>query len=201
MELLVFVVISIGLILTPGPNVLVIVSTSIAHGSIRGLQTVVGTSLAMILQLCVAIFATTWFVSALTQGLIWLKWVGVAYLIYLGAKGLLSALRKTDEVQALSGAGSFSRGFYTSITNPKTMLFFSAFLPQFVGGVDNYLLHIIVLSLVFWNLAVVIDSGYALLASRLSRWLKNYAARRWQQGICGVLYLGAAGFLASSKTH
>ena len=66
MELLTFILISIGIIVVPGPNVLVVVSTSISHGKLRGLQTVVGTSVAMAIQLLIAAVGTAWFVAALT---------------------------------------------------------------------------------------------------------------------------------------
>ena len=68
MELLTFVLVSIAVIAVPGPNVLVVVSTSLGHGRTRGLQTVAGTSTAMIIQLILAAVGTTWFVSALSQG-------------------------------------------------------------------------------------------------------------------------------------
>jgi homoserine/homoserine lactone efflux protein len=77
MELTLFLLLSFGLIILPGPNVMVIVTTSLVHGKVRGLQAVAGTSCAMIVQLLVAALGTAWFVTAVSEGLTWLKWFGV----------------------------------------------------------------------------------------------------------------------------
>ena len=198
MELLFFILLSIGLIVTPGPNVLVIVSTSIAHGRQRGLQTVAGTASAMGLQLLIAALGTSWLVASLVQGFIWLRWLGVIYLCYLGASHLVSAIkiRKTIPVSAL---GSFTRGFVVSLTNPKTILFFGAFLPQFVHSSADYLPQIALLSLIFWLLALFSDTGYVLLASRFSSLLKRQKIAKAENAITGVLYLGAGATLAVTR--
>ena len=79
-----FCVFAILIIVIPGPNVLVIVSTSIAAGKTRGLQTVLGTSTAMAIQLFVTALGTGWLISFISDGLIWIKWIGVGYLLFLG---------------------------------------------------------------------------------------------------------------------
>ena len=146
---LTFLAVSFGLIIVPGPNVLVIVSTSIAHGKRRGLQTVAGTAIAMALQLIIVGVGTTWFVQAITNGLHYMKWVGVAYLIYLGVRHITKAVNSSNRVVEITASATFTRGFLVSLTNPKTMMFFSAFLPQFVSSVENYHLQILLLSISF----------------------------------------------------
>ena len=91
-----FLIISFTVIIIPGPNVLVIVSTSLAQGRNRGLQTVAGTSFAMILQLLIVGVGTTWFVQLVTDGLYYLKWLGVVYLFCLGLRHLKAAINSTD---------------------------------------------------------------------------------------------------------
>jgi threonine/homoserine/homoserine lactone efflux protein len=198
MELLAFILVSVAVIAVPGPNVLVVVSTSLGHGRTRGLQTVAGTSAAMIIQLILAAVGTTWFVSALSQGFLWLKWAGVIYLLFLGASHLFSAI-SNDPPRAVSASGSFQRGFWVSLTNPKTILFFSAFLPQFTSASLPYLEQIAVLSSVFWVLAVLLDSGYALLAGKFSMLLHNRNLSRIQNGASSLLYLGAGTTLALTR--
>jgi len=197
MEILFFILISIGVIIVPGPNVLVIVSTCISHGRLRGLQTVAGTSAAMIVQLFIAAVGTTWFVSTLASGFLWIKWTGVLYLCYLGFNHLKSAVQKTEH-QSVSSIGSFYRGFLVSLTNPKTILFFSAFLPQFVSPSEPFLSQIALLSSIFWVLAVVLDSGYALLAGKLASMLGNKFSAT-QNYFSSALYLGASATLAAIK--
>ncbi|MCG8426504.1 MAG: LysE family translocator [Chromatiales bacterium] len=199
MELLTFILISIGVILIPGPNVLVVISTSITQGKLRGLQTVVGTSAAMIIQLVVAALGTAWFVSALAEGFFWLKWIGVAYLIYLGVSHLIRAASARQEPE-ITAIASMQRGFWVSLTNPKTILFFSAFLPQFAVSTAPYLEQIALLSVIFWVLAAILDSGYALLASRLSALLNREGSSKQQNRASGILYLGAGTLLATTKT-
>ncbi len=199
MDLLIFSLISIGFIMVPGPNVLVVLSTSISHGAIRGLQTVAGIGLAMAIQLCIAAIGTTWFVIALTHGLVWLKWAGVSYLIYLGVSQLICAISSKTSQRQATGLGSFQRGFWVSLTNPKTILFFSAFLPQFAVQPSSYASQIMLLSLVFWAIAALVNICYVLLSSQLSSLLKSQKLPKYQCGVSGVLYLGAATALATSK--
>ena len=197
MELLTFILISIGIIVVPGPNVLVVVSTSISHGKLRGLQTVVGTSVAMAIQLLIAAVGTTWFVAALTEGFFWLKWVGVAYLVYLGITHLIAASNFAQK--QITAIGSFQRGFWVSLTNPKTILFFSAFLPQFTVPSESYFAQIMLLSAIFWVLAIVLDSSYVLLSNKLRILLRNTEISKIQNRASGVFYLGAGATLAATK--
>ncbi|MEB3209996.1 MAG: LysE family translocator [Leptolyngbyaceae bacterium] len=200
MELLTFTLISLGFIMIPGPNVLVILSTSIAHGIRRGIQTAVGINLAMIIQLCIAAVGTTWFVATLTQGLIWLKWMGVAYLLYLGVTQLFFTLSSKSPEKQITALGSFQRGFWVSLTNPKTILFFSAFLPQFAVQSASYFSQIILLSFIFWAIAAVVNCSYVVLSSRLSSLVKSKHLPKVQSGVSGVLYVGAGAALATAKT-
>ncbi len=197
MELTAFVIAALFVILIPGPNVLVIVSTSLVHGRWRGLQTVAGTSTAMILQLLIAGVATQSLLQLAGVALEWLKWCGVAYLCYLGIRHLTDAT-PPDTTNALSAAGSFGRGFWVSLTNPKTILFFSAFLPQFVSDVTAYSYAIAMLSIIFWLLAVVLDSGYALFASAIQQRLRRPGFTQGARRVAGGFYIGASALLALS---
>jgi homoserine/homoserine lactone efflux protein len=198
MELLTSTLISAAIIIVPGPNVLVIVSTSITQGLIRGLQTVAGTSLAMIVQLGIAALTTSSLVTVLSQGLVWLKWAGVFYLCYLGIRQLLDLRRR--EPMPSTALGSFQRGFWVSLTNPKTIIFFAAFLPQFVSATAAYLPQVLVLSTVFLLMASLLDSCYAVLAGKLAVVFSNDKLFKFQQGFGGLLFLGAGAGLAASRS-
>lgn len=196
MDLILFLLLSFGLIIIPGPNVIVIVTTSIVHGKARGLQTVAGTSAAMIVQLLVAALGTAWFVTAVSEGLKWLKWLGVVYLLYLGYKQIRASIGGTT-VSSLSAIGSFQRGFWVSLTNPKTILFFGAFLPQFVSAQQSYLAQIAVLSGIFWLMAVILDSLYALFSSKIASRIKATRDNRFMNFLSGGLFIGAGAALAA----
>ena len=196
---LTFLFLSFLVIIIPGPNVLVIISTSIAHGKNRGLQTVLGTSLAMAIQLVVAGVSTIWFVELLSDGFIVLKWVGVLYLIYLGVMHLRSAFVMSEIKGGLSASSTFRRGFLVSLTNPKTILFFSAFIPQFVSSSESYVSQVYLLSLTFFIIAVILDSAYAVLSAKLQPIMENHNLYKLQNMFSGLLFLGASAWLAVSR--
>ncbi len=178
---------------------LLIISTSIAHGPARGIQTVAGTSSAMIIQLAIAALGAAWFVEALAHGFEYLKWCGVAYLFYLGINHFYRAYSVKPAKPEPSTRGTFARGFWVSLTNPKTILFFTAFLPQFVVPSGSFLPQIGLLSLSFLILATLLDSCYAILAGKLQVLLKSERLSRVQNCISGTLFLSASAWLASVR--
>jgi len=196
---LAFLIVSFGVIVIPGPNVLVIVSTSILHGRIRGLQTVAGTSLAMLIQLIVVSVGTSSLVSMVSNSLSVLRWLGVSYLVYLGAKHLKQAVTVEAEQKEIRGTATFARGFVTSLTNPKTLLFFSAYLPQFVSVPQHYVAEISVLSLTFLVMAIVLDSCYAIFSDNLKKLVGDRLTKKFRNSVSGILYLGAGAWLATSR--
>jgi len=185
-----FLLTSATLILVPGPNVLVIISTSIAHGKIKGLQVVLGTSCAMAIQLFIAAVGTTWLIETLSAGFTWIKWFGVVYLLYLGINHFFQ-LRKINIIQP-SSSSTFTRGFIVSLTNPKTILFFVAFLPQFISGDSDYSIQIFILSITFLALAIVLDSLYAALSGHFANYSNNRNIAKVQHSASGTLYLSAS---------
>lgn len=196
-----FIAIAVVFVAIPGPNIAVIVATTLTSGASRGLATVAGTSLAMAIQLLVAAMATNWLLALIMEKLAWLKWLGVIYLAYVGLYSLHRFLNhdlKNSPAIASGELASFQRGFWVSLTNPKTILFFSAFLPQFVTSQEVYLQQIALLSLLFWLIAVIIDSGYVLLAAYIRNPFSNLNIVKYQQGISGALFLLASGALALS---
>ncbi|MEX0964658.1 MAG: LysE family translocator [Pseudohongiellaceae bacterium] len=192
-----FLLVSAVFIAVPGPNILVIVSTALVFGKRRGLQTVIGTSLAMTVQLTIAALGTTLLLSMLSQGLIWLKWCGVAYLVFLGINSFYAFYTGKKSRQP-NATASIQRGFWISLTNPKTILFFSAFLPQFANPESAYLPQIAVLSTCFLLLAVAIDCSYAVLSARLKWLLASKDIDSVSHGVSAGFYLSASALLANS---
>jgi threonine/homoserine/homoserine lactone efflux protein len=164
-----FLFASMVLLLIPGPNVALIVSNSIGHGAKAGLVTVAGTSSAMVLQLALTVLGMTAVLSVSAAWFAWLRWAGVVYLLYLGIVAWRAAPSREARLAAArpKGAALFLRGFLVSLTNPKTLLFYGAFLPQFVSPLSPVLPQLLILSASFLALAVCLDGAWALLASRL----------------------------------
>ena len=193
---LAFVAVSVGLIVTPGPNVLVIISAGMAHGRVRALQTVAGTSTAMAIQLTLVALGTSWLVHGISAGLAILKWIGVTWLVLLALVHFRRSFESNDNDRRVAAAASFITGFLTSLANPKTMLFFSAFLPQFVVSAHNYTHQITLLSATFLLLAVVIDGGYAIASTRVCRTLDRAYAPVMHHRLSAAIYLAAGAWLA-----
>lgn len=198
--LLAFVAVATGLILLPGPNVLFIVATSLLQGRRSGLLALGGTSTAMLVQLLVAGVGTSALVSALAGGFIWIKSIGAAYLVYLGIRALRTATR--EEINTAPGNPNqrpFWQGFMVSLSNPKTILFFGAFLPQFVDTGAPAAPQLLTLSALFFVLAVLFDGAYLLAASRASHWIRQRRLQRLQHLFAGGFYLLASLGLALLK--
>lgn len=163
---LTFVGASVGLILLPGPNVALILATSLTRGVRAGLTTVVGTALAMVVQLTLVVLGAGMLLTLSAAWFETLRWLGVAYLVMLAVVAWRA--RPVPTVARPVGAGrTVARGFLVSLTNPKTLLFFGAFLPQFVQPGAGAFGQLVLLAATFIVLSVCLDSVWAVLAARL----------------------------------
>ena len=164
-----FVLAAVILILIPGPNVSLIVANSIAYGTRYGLLTVAGTSSAIVVQLTLTALGLTATLGMLAGWFEWVRWVGVIYLLFLGIRQWRAApvdLTRTRP-QPRSFQALVMRGFLISLTNPKTLLFYGAFFPQFLSPDAPIAPQVAWLSLTFFAIAVGLDCGWALLAGRV----------------------------------
>ena len=200
---LAFVGISIRLIVMPGPNVLLIVSHSISNGRGRGLLVLAGTSAAMALQLMISVMGMTSIMVVLSEWFEWIRWCGAAYLIFLGVRQFLLASQETPVVsEHKSGAiRAVLEGFLVSLTNPKTLLFFGAFLPQFVNPAMPPLQQLTTLAITFFCLATVLDAAYAMLAGRFRGAFLTPERARLRNRISGSLFVGAGVGLALARRN
>ncbi|HJM49696.1 MAG TPA: LysE family translocator [Alphaproteobacteria bacterium] len=194
---LAFVLATIVLIVLPGPNVTLIVANSLAAGARAGLLTVAGTSAATALLLAVAALGMSSLISLLAEGFAWLRWAGVAYLLYLG---LQQWRRPPDPAAPPPGRQRiFWQGFVVSATNPKTLLFYVAFLPQFIDPGLAPGSQLMVLSVTFLVIATLIDGAYGLLAGRFSGALADARKARLRRRLSGTFLIAAALGLALAR--
>lgn len=197
---LAFVATTTALILLPGPNIALIVSNSIAYGPRRGLATVAGTSAAMAVALTFTTLGMTSLLLIASVWFEWLRWIGVVYLVYLGIQqwrakpvGGIDAGRETSLKRL------FWQGFAVSATNPKVLLFYVAFFPQFVDSSAAALPQMVLLSVTFVVIAATLDSGFALLAGRVRGLVNNERRARIQNRVTGSLLIGAGIGLALAR--
>jgi homoserine/homoserine lactone efflux protein len=196
---LAFVAASAVLIAIPGPNVALIVANSVAHGRRYGLVTVAGTSAAMVPQLGLTVLGMTGALTLLSQVFEWVRWAGVAYLLWLGLQAWRAPALDLTRVapEARSARAVFARGFLVSLTNPKTLLFYGAFFPQFVAPGADLAPQLALLSATFLAVAAALDAAWALAAARLRGALSLRAALR--NRLTAGFYLAAAAGLASAR--
>jgi threonine/homoserine/homoserine lactone efflux protein len=191
-----FVTATAILILLPGPNVSLIVANSIAYGTRYGLLTVTGASTAMVVQLGLTALGLTALLGTMAAWFEWLRWVGVAYLIWLGIRQWRAPavdLTRTRP-QPRSFRSIALRGFLVSLTNPKTLLFYSVFFPQFIAPNRPMGPQLALLCVSFLVIAVVLDGGWAVAAGRARRVLAMHGKLR--NRVSGGFLIGAGVGLA-----
>jgi len=196
---LAFVAATAVLIVIPGPNVALIVANSLTYGKRYGLLTVAGTSATQGAQLALVVFGFAGVMAAAGSAFEWIRWIGVAYLVFLGIRSLLARSEELDEhaAEKKSARLMFGEAVLVSATNPKVLLFYGAFFPQFVDATQAIFPQLLVLAVTFWIIAIILDSAWALGADQLRPVLDG--AGRWRQKITGGVLLTAAAALAAAR--
>jgi threonine/homoserine/homoserine lactone efflux protein len=203
--LMLFLLAAGALILIPGPAVLFIVARSIHQGSRAGVVSALGVACGGLVHIAGAVLGFSALLASSVLAFTAVRWIGAAYLIYLGIKTWLSRDDEPAEVPPpVPPRRLFAQGFVVNLTNPKTALFFFAFLPQFVDpSLGNAPLQMLILGAIFTAMSVTSDSTYAVLASALKgRFARNATARRNVRWVSGGVYvaLGLGTALAGSRT-
>ena len=192
-----FLLITVVLILIPGPIVTLVISTSASKGLRAGLVTVAGTSSGNAVLLAVIALGLSWILNHALTWFEMLRWVGAAYLIWLG-------------IQAWRGAGGgapvppgdrvyFWRGFLVALSNPKTIAFFTAFLPQFVDPTLPAAPQLALMCTASVLLAMLGDSGWAMLAGFGRIWLMKPARAKLLGRLSGLTLIGGGIWLSLSR--
>ena len=200
-----FAAASIALLVVPGPSVLYIVTRSAHQGRSAGLVSVLGIHTGSVVHVVAAALGVSAVLASSVVAFGVVKYAGAAYLIWLGVR----ALRRPDEPVPEGAAPPrslrriYAQGVVVNVLNPKTALFFLAFLPQFVdvsrGSVPA---QVLVLGVTFIALGFVSDGTYALLAARISQSIRGRARwarlHRWVPGVTYIA-LGVASAFGSSR--
>lgn len=191
---LIFIVASLVLIVTPGQDMILVMSRSIAQGSAAGVATAAGVSVGLVGHTLLATAGLGAILRTSDWLFVALKLVGAAYLAYLG----IQLLRSKHQALAVSVVAPrslvrlFFDGALSNISNPKIAVFYFAFLPQFVRpGASHATLSVFVLGLVFAGLTFLVKGPVGLVAGRLSGWLRSRPkALAWLYRTSGVVLLG-----------
>lgn len=180
---------------TPGPSQLLMLSNSAAHGFKRSTATAIGDLTANALQMIAAGFGLAALLAASTNALFVIKWLGVAYLIWLGFRMILRASSKGNQL-SIEGSKTtlktlWFQGFITSASNPKAVVFFAALFPQFISPEAAFTSQFLILSVTYIVIDGLFLSTYGIGASWVGARFKG-RTKSWIERIGGGFMIGAA---------
>lgn len=204
-QLYLFLIASLALLITPGPAVLYIVARSINQGRMAGIVSVLGVETANFFHASAAALGLSALLVSSALAFDVVKYLGAAYLIYLGIRKLLARQEEAPEqvTKRESLSRIYSQGFVVNLLNPKTALFFFAFLPQFVTASNGRVtLQMFLLGIMFVVMALITDGCYAFVSSSIANQLKdNQGFARNQRYFTGLIYIGLGVVTAFSGTR
>lgn len=203
-QLLMFIAAGWLLNLTPGPDVLYIVSNALRSGTRAGIVAGLGITAGCFVHIFGAAVGVGALLAASATAFTVLKWVGAAYLLWMGVRMLFSkASADGGSVAAIAAAQAapaapvslrsiFMGGFWTNVLNPKVAIFFLAFVPQFIApGTDNKALAFVLLGVLFNVNAIPVNTAWALAAGWMAR--RVGAVQRgmhWLDRVAGAMFIG-----------
>lgn len=196
---LAYVVACFAITAIPGPTVTLIVANSLAHGTRAGLLNVAGTQVGLGLMMATLVVGLASVIEAMGWWFDWLRLAGAVYLVWLGWK----LIRSSGEIDAMGAAprprgGFFLQGLLVMLSNPKALIFFGAFIPQFVDPAADHRAQVALLGLTAMAMALVTDGAYAVLTGRAGRALTR-ARVRLVSRISGGCLIGGGLWLAFSR--
>ncbi len=192
------------LILLPGPIVTLVVANSLRHGARAGLTNIMGTTTANIIFFAIGGLGMVWVLAVLSDWFNIIRWAGAAYLIYMGVRQWMEKGHGLEDIEKQNSLRKrsktfFLQGFVVAITNPKTIIFYAAFFPQFMDPTLPMGEQLFILSITFLVIATLFDSGYAILAGKLRPWLMGERRGRIRNRITGALLIGTGVALALTR--
>ena len=214
-HLLLFIAAGLLLNLTPGPDVLYIVTHALRSGARAGMVAALGITAGCFVHIFAAALGVSALMAASSTAFMVLKWAGAAYLVYVGVHMVLARAPSVSDLSAINSIANtphiscqkalkriFFQGFWTNALNPKVALFFLAFVPQFITpAIENKPLAFLLLGLLFNFNGLWVNIGWALAAAWMAR--RVGAVQRsmhWLERIAGVLFIGFGFKLAFTDT-
>ena len=188
------------IILVPGPTVTLIIGTSMRHGSRAGLLNVAGTQVGIALMIAVVGFGLTSLIEAMGHWFEWVRLLGAAYLVCLGWQMVRSTGITAGAARLPPRGGFFLQGLLVAVSNPKTLLFFGAFIPQFIDHGRDYATQILIMGTTALAFAAISDSAYAIVAGRAGHALSAGRIRLLSR-ISGSVLIGGGLWLALTRAR
>jgi len=199
---LAFIAACVALALLPGPIVTLLIANGLRHGTRAALTNIAGVQLGLVIALTVVAIGLTSLMATMGYWFDWVRFAGAAYLVWLGIKLIRNPVEgiSVDEKPAPPRGGFFLQGFLVLLSNPKVLVFFGAFIPQFMDMSQPHFPQVALLGITFMVTAVMTDAVYALLAGRAR---KFFSARRTRMvsRISGGFMIGGGIWLALTRAR
>lgn len=194
-----YLVATLAIVLVPGPTATLVIANSLKHGTRAGILNVAGTQIGLATMIGIVGIGLTSMVEAIGHWFDWVRIAGAIYLVWLGWKMVRSARGNVGGAAPAAPRGGFVlQGALVALSNPKTLLFFGAFFPQFVDPSRDFAFQIFVMGLTAMAFAAIVDGAIALTAGRAGHVL---SARRVQlmSRVSGTVLIGGGVWLALSR--
>jgi len=189
----------IVIVLVPGPTVTLIIATSMRHGTRAGLLNVAGTQLGVAVMIAIIGIGLASAIEAMGHWFEILRLLGAAYLIWMGVQMIRASGRiAAGAAPVRPRGGFFLQGFLVAASNPKTLVFFGAFIPQFIDPAGDYAVQIVLMGVTAMLVAATSDSAYAVVAGRAGRALSAGRVRLLSR-LSGGFLIGGGLWLAFSR--
>jgi homoserine/homoserine lactone efflux protein len=199
---LAFLLAAILIAVSPGPGAATSMSVGLRHGYLAALRAIGGLQAALLIQLGIVFAGLGALLMASTTAFEIMKFVGAGYLVWLGIQKWREIPHALDDTSAVNRPnGLFLQGLLVNLTNPKAIVFMAALTPQFIDPARSQWLQFLILSATMCGVDTLVMSGYALLASRLRRWLRDLRAMKAQNRFFGGVFVGAGFLLATTSRN
>jgi threonine/homoserine/homoserine lactone efflux protein len=199
---LAFVAACIALALLPGPVVTLVIANGLRHGTRAALTNLLGVQLGLAIMIAVVAVGLTSLMATMGYWFDWVRFAGAAYLVWLGIKLIRFPVEgvNADEPPAPPRGGFFLQGFVVLLSNPKVLVFFGAFIPQFMDMNRDHASQVALLGVTFMVIAGMTDAIYALAAGRARQF---FSARRTRllSRISGGFMIGGGIWLALTRAR
>ena len=196
---LAFLLATLIVVVVPGPTNTLIVANSVRHGRRAGLLNVAGTQIGLALTVMLVLLGLTSLIAAMGNWFDWVRLAGAAYLIWLGWKLWTDSGEQENAAPRIPRGGFLVQGMAVELSNPKTLLFFGAFFPQFMDMHRNHTIQVLIMGATAMAVAAISDSFYALLAARTAALLTPKRAHLMSRASGSVL-IGGGLWLAFSRS-
>lgn len=183
----------------PGPSVLMVIAQALSRGIQTAMACILGDLAGGVVIMAASYLGLGMILASSSMAFLTLKWLGVGYMAYLGVTQIIAARHLAEIKLTTQPKGGFRAGFVTGLLNPKAIMFYMAFLAQFIDPDAPQLSQFLILMVTSTIVVMVVLTAYALLASKVSKRLQTIRARKGLAYAGGSCLLGGSALMAVTR--